>query len=256
MNTASNVRIALVTGGSRGLGRSAALHLARSGHDVIVTYRERADEARAAQREIESLGRRAAALQLDAADVASFGDFARRLDALLQRQWQRASFDFLVNNAGTSGHMKLGETTLERFDALVAIHLRGMYFLTQELLPRIADGGAIVCLSTAMTRTAMPAGGPYSAVKAAVEMLVPVWAKELGDRRIRVNAVAPGAVPTDFSKAVWEAHPRIREHLISVTALGRIAEPDDIGPVVAFLCSDAARWVNAQRLEASGGQGL
>ena len=256
MNTESNAPIALVTGASRGLGRSAALHLARSGHDLVITYRERADEAETARREIESLGRRAAVLQLDAAEVESFPGFGERLDALLRQQWRRSSFDYLVNNAGTSGHMKLGETTLEGFDALVAIHLRGMYFLTQQLLPRIADGGGIVCLSTAMTRSAMPAGGPYSAVKAAVEMLVPVWAKELGPRRIRVNAVAPGAVPTDFSRAVWESSPQIREQLIAVTALGRIAEPDDIGPVVAFLCSDAARWVNAQRIEASGGQGL
>ena len=256
MNSADTPTLALVTGGSRGLGRNAALQLARAGHDVILTFRERDDEATAAQREIEALGRRAATLRLDTTDVASFAAFAQDLRALLQERWQRDSFDHLVNNAGTSGHMKLGETSLERFDQLVDVHLRGVYFLTQALLPLLADGGGIVCLSTAMTRTAMPGGGPYAAVKAAVEMLVHVWAKELGPRRIRVNSVAPGAVPTDFSRAVWESRPTLRAEIAAHTALGRVAEPDDIGPVVAFLCSDAARWVNAQRIEASGGQGL
>ena len=257
MNTDQTHRIALITGGGRGLGRSAALHLARGGTDVILTYRERADDADITRREIEALGSRAAVLQLDTTDISSFAGFSERLGVVLLNQWQRDSIDYLVNNAGTSGHMTLGETQVEHFDTLVAVHFRGVYFLTQELLPRLADGGGIVCLSTAMTRTAMPGGGPYAAVKAAIEMLVPVWAKELGPRLIRVNAVAPGAVPTDFSRAVWDANPGLKDHLASVTALGRVAEPDDIGPVIAFLCSDAARWVNAQRrIEASGGQGI
>lgn len=256
MNIDPTRRIALVTGGGRGLGRSASLHLATSGIDVVLTYRENADEANRTRREIEALGRRAAVLQLDTVDLASFAGFRERLGIVLQEQWQRDTFDYLVNNAGTSGHMRLGETSIERFDALVAVHFRGVYFLTQMMLPCLADNGGIVCLSTAMTRAAMPGGGPYAAVKAAIEMLVPVWAKELGPRRIRVNAVAPGAVPTDFSRAVWDANPTLRDHLASVTALGRVAEPDDIGPVIAFLCSDAARWVNAQRIEASGGQSL
>lgn len=249
-------KIALVTGASRGLGRNAALHLARTGRDVVITYRARSDEAAAAKQEIEALGGKAAILALDVADVASFADFAQRLADVLDTHWERRSFDFLVNNAGISGHMALGATEVARFDALVDVHFRGAYFLTQALLPLLADGGAIVCVSTALTRITMPGGGPYGAVKAAVESLVRVWAKELGPRRIRVNAVAPGAIATDFSRAVYEARPELKDQVAAATALGRMGEPDDIGPVVAFLCSEGARWVNGQRVEASGGMVL
>jgi len=246
-------KITLVTGASRGLGRNTVQHLAAAGHDIVITYRERADEAQAALREVEALGRKAAVLQLDVGDVATFPDFAARLRTVLDTTWQRGSIDFLVNNAGISGHMALGQTPVERFDRLVDVHFKGVYFLTQELLPLLADGGGIVCLSTGMTRIVMPGGGPYGAVKSAVELLVKVWAKELGPRRIRVNAVAPGAIATDFSRATYEARPELQGQIAAATALGRMGEAEDIGPVIAFLCSEAARWVNGQRVEASGG---
>jgi NAD(P)-dependent dehydrogenase (short-subunit alcohol dehydrogenase family) len=247
-------KIALVTGGSRGLGRNMALALARSGHDVILTYRSRADEAAEVRKQVEAAGRKAAILPLDAGDVASFPAFAGQLAEVLEGQWGRRDFDFLVHNGGFNGQGKLGDTQEEVFDALAHVHFKGVYFLTQQLLPRLADGGGIVCVSSGLTRIAIPGYAPYAAMKAAVETLVRYWAKELGPRRIRVNAVAPGAIATDFSRDVYEANPQLPVMIAQNTALGRMGEADDIGPVVAFLCSDAARWVNAQRLEASGGQ--
>jgi len=247
-------KIALVTGGSRGLGRNMALNLARAGHDVIVTYKTRADEAQEVKKQVEALGRKAAVLALDAADVASFPDFSRRLADVLEGQWQRKQFDFLVNNGGFNGQGKLGDTREDVFDALANVHFKGVYFLTQQLLAQVADGGAILCVSSGLTRIAIPGYAPYAAMKAAVETLVRYWAKELGPRRIRVNAVAPGAIATDFSRDVYDANPQLPVMIAQNTALGRMGQADDIGPVVAFLCSDAAGWVNAQRLEASGGQ--
>ncbi|NML44560.1 SDR family oxidoreductase [Ramlibacter sp. G-1-2-2] len=247
-------KIALVTGGSRGLGRSMALHLARAGHDVIVTYKSRADEAAEVQKQVEALGRRAAVLPLDVADVPSFPAFAQRLAEVLESRWHRKHIDFLVNNGGFNGQGKLGETQEAVFDALAHVHFKGVYFLTQQLLPQLQDGGGIVCVSSGLTRISIPGYAPYAAMKAAVETLVRYWAKELGPRRIRVNAIAPGAIATDFSREVYEANPQLPVMVAQNTALGRIGEAEDIGPVVAFLCSEAARWVNAQRLEASGGQ--
>ena len=247
-------KIALVTGGSRGLGRNMALHLAREGHDVIVTYRTRADEAADVQAQVEALGRRAAILPLDVADLASFPVFSAQLREVLKRYWNRQTFDFLVNNGGTNGQGKLGETEEGVFDALANVHFKGVYFLTQQLLAQIADGGAIVCVSSGLTRIAIPGYGPYAAMKSAVETLVRYWAKELGPRRIRVNAIAPGAIATDFSREVYEANPQLPIMIAQNTALGRMGQAEDIGPVVAFLCSKAAAWVTAQRLEASGGQ--
>lgn len=249
-------KIALVTGGSRGLGRNMALALARSGHDVILTYKSRADEAADVQKQIEALGRKAATLQLDAGDVASFEGFARRVADVLESRWKRKQFDFLVNNGGMNGQGRLGETKEDVFDALVSVHFKGVYFLTQALLPQVASGGAILCVSSGLTRLTIPGYGPYAAMKSAVETTVRYWAKELGPRHIRVNVIAPGAIATDFSKDVYEANPELPKMVAANTALGRMGEADDIGPVVAFLCSSAAGWVNAQRLEASGGQML
>ena len=249
-------KIALVTGGSRGLGRNMALHLARGGHDVILTYKSRADEAAQVKQEIEALGRQAAVLQLDAGDVASFAGFAGQVANVLQGQWNRQQFDFLVNNGGMNGQGKLGETKEDVFDALVDVHFKGVYFLTQALLPQIADGGAILCISSGLTRMTVPGYGPYAAMKSAIETTVRYWAKELGPRRIRVNVVAPGAIATDFSREVYEANPQLPVMVANNTALGRMGQAEDIGPVVAFLCSPGAGWVNAQRLEASGGQFL
>ncbi len=249
-------KITLVTGGSRGLGRNMALHLARAGHDLVLTYKSRDDEARKVQAEIESLGRKAAVLPLDAGQVATFGAFAQSLAEVLRQQWGRRQVDFLVNNGGFNGQGRLGDTQEAVFDALSAVHFKGVYFLTQQLLPQVADGGGIVNVSSGLTRMSLPGYAPYAAMKSAVETLTRYWAKELGPRRIRVNAVAPGAIATDFSRDVYEAHPQLPAMIAANTALGRMGEADDIGPVVAFLCSDAARWVNAQRLEASGGQFL
>jgi NAD(P)-dependent dehydrogenase (short-subunit alcohol dehydrogenase family) len=249
-------KIALVTGGSRGLGRNMALHLARDGHDVILTYKSRADEAAEVKKEIEALGRKAATLPLDVGDVASFAGFALQVANVLEGQFKRKQFDFLVNNGGMNGQGKLGETKEEVFDALVNVHFKGVYFLTQALLPQIADGGAILCVSSGLTRMTIPGYGPYAAIKSAIETTVRYWAKELGPRRIRVNVIAPGAIATDFSREVYEANPQLPVMVANNTALGRMGQAEDIGPVVAFLCSPGAGWVNAQRLEASGGQFL
>ncbi|WP_298933161.1 SDR family oxidoreductase [uncultured Ramlibacter sp.] len=249
-------KITLVTGASRGLGRDTALQLARKGNDVILTFRSRADEAAAVVKDIEAQGRKAVALQLDTTQIASFGDFSARLGTALRQTWQRDSFDHLVNNAGYSVKASFAETTEAQFDSLLNVHFKGVYFLTQQLLPQIADGGGIVCLSTGLTRFAVPGYAPYAAMKSAIEGLVKYLAKELGPRRIRANVVAPGAIHTDFNRAGFEAHPQMVDFLAAQTALGRVGQPEDIGGVVAFLCSPDAGWVNAQRLEASGGMFL
>ncbi|OON68525.1 SDR family NAD(P)-dependent oxidoreductase [Hymenobacter sp. CRA2] len=249
-------KIALITGGSRGLGRNTAQHLAASGHDIVLTYRTRADEAQAAVAEVEALGRRAVALPLDTSQVASFAAFAEALATELRRHWQRDTFDFLINNAGIDSRGMFAEMTEEAFDDLLNVHFKGVYFLTQKLLPLLADGGAIVNFSTGLARFTVPGYSAYAAMKGAVETLTKYLAKELGGRGIRANVVAPGIIKTDFTKAAREAHPELEAYMSTQTALGRIGEPDDVGGVVAFLCSDAARWVNAQRIEASGGYSL
>lgn len=249
-------QIALVTGSSRGLGRDMALQLARAGRDVVVTYRSRAEEGAAVVRDIEAMGRKAVALQLDTGDAAGFTDFAQRLDAALEQHWRRKRIDHLVNNAGVDETAAFGHTTEAQFDHLVDVHFKGVFFLTQQLLPQLADGGSVVLVSTGLTRFVVPGYAAYASMKGAVEVLAKFLAKELGPRRIRCNVVAPGAVETDFTRPAFDAHEGMREFLASQTALGRVGQPDDIGGVVAFLCSDAARWVNAQRVEASGGMFL
>lgn len=249
-------KIALVTGGSRGLGRNTALQLARSGADVIVTWHTREEGAAETCAEVEQLGRKAARLKLDAADISTFPEFRSRLGAVLNDGWRRDGFDFLVNNAGIDIPSPFGETTEEQFDALLDVHFKGVYFLTQTLAPLVADGGRIVCVSTGLTRFAIPGFAAYASMKGAVEVLVKYLAKELGPRRITANAIAPGAIETDFTRGAFEHNPKLKEILASQTALGRVGLPDDIGGVVAFLCSEEGRWVNAQRLEASGGMFL
>ncbi|KCZ84732.1 short-chain dehydrogenase/reductase SDR [Hyphomonas adhaerens MHS-3] len=249
-------KIALVTGGSRGLGRNTALSIARRGSDVILTYRSRAEEAEAVVGEIEAMGRKAVAFQLDTADAASFADFAERLSVALRRVWDRETFDHLVNNAGHGDMALIADTTEAQFDALVDVHFKGVFFLTQALLPLIADGGRIVNLSSGLTRVAAPGFAAYSAVKGAVEVLSVYLAKEVGSRGIAVNTVAPGAIETDFLGGAVRDTPDLNRTFAEMTALGRVGVPDDIGPMIASLLAPDNRWINAQRIEVSGGQGI
>jgi NAD(P)-dependent dehydrogenase (short-subunit alcohol dehydrogenase family) len=249
-------KIALVTGASRGLGRNTALSIARRGGDVILTYQSRADDAQAVVREIESMGRKAIGFQLDSGNVSAFGGFAERVRRALRETWQRESFDYLVNNAGHGDYALIADTTEAQFDRLVDVHFKGVFFLTQALLPLIGDGGRIVNLSTGLTRTSFPGYAAYAAVKGAVEVLTRYMAKELGGRGIAVNTVAPGAIETDFGGGAVRDNPDINKIFADITALGRAGVPDDIGPVIASLLSDDNRWVNAQRIEVSGGQGI
>ena len=248
--------ISLVTGASRGLGRNTALNIARKGGDVIVTYQSREAEARAVVAEIAALGRQAVALQLDAGNAATFADFAARLRAALRNTWQRDSFDHLVNNAGHGEVAPIAQMDEAAFDKLVNVHFKGVFFLTQTLLPLLADGGRIVNLSTGLTRVSAAGWAAYAAVKGAVEVLTVYLAKELGGRRITANAVAPGAIETDFFGGAVRDTPAYNQHFSAMTALGRVGVADDVGPMIASLLSEDNRWVNAQRIEVSGGQGI
>ncbi|MBX3621570.1 MAG: SDR family oxidoreductase [Rhizobacter sp.] len=246
--------IALITGGSRGLGKSAALKLAEQGSDVILTYRHNRAEAEAVVAQITQLGRRAVALQLDVGDSRGFGDFAAQVKRALAQHWQRERFDFLVNNAGLGHHASFAETSEAQFDELMHVHLKGPFFLTQVLLPLLADGGRIVNVSSGLTRFALPGYAAYAAMKGGVEVLSRYLAKELGPRGIAVNTLAPGAIETDFGGGAVRDNPQFNADIAAQTALGRVGLPDDIGGAVAALLSPASRWVNAQRIEVSGGQ--
>jgi NAD(P)-dependent dehydrogenase (short-subunit alcohol dehydrogenase family) len=246
-------KLAIITGGSRGLGKSAALKLAQQGVDVILTYHSNEAAAHAVVAEIEAGGARAAALQLDTADVGSFVAFAQQLKALLAAKWQRERFDFLVNNAGVGVHAAIADTTEAQFDMLFNIHLKGVFFLTQQLLPLIADGGRIVNVSSGLTRFALPGYAAYASMKGAIEVLTKYLAKELGARGIAVNVIAPGAIETDFGGGVVRDNAQVNGFIASQTALGRVGLPEDIGGAVASLLSENSGWINAQRIEASGG---
>ena len=245
--------IALITGGSRGLGRSTAESLARGGVDAVITYRARVDEARAVVAAIEAAGGRAAALKLDTGAVATFEPFVADLTRTLRQTWERDRFDFLVNNAGTSHHNAFERTAEEELDGLYNVHFKGVFFLTQKLLPLIRDGGRIVNVSSGLTRFVVPESGAYASMKGAVEVLTRYLAKELGARGIAVNTVAPGAIATDFSGGMVRDNPEVNKRVAAMTALGRVGEPDDVGPMIAALLSEDNRWVNAQRIEVSGG---
>jgi len=248
--------IALVTGASRGLGRNTALSIARQGGDVVLTYQSRGENAQAAVAEIAAMGRKAVALQLDTGNVAGFGPFADRLRTALHETWQRETFDHLVNNAGHGIYATIEQTTEAQFDDLVDVHFKGVFFLTQALLPLMVDGGRIVNLSSGLTRTSFPGYAVYAAVKGAVEVLTRYMAKELGGRGIAVNTVAPGAIETDFGGGGVRDKPEINKLFADMTTLGRAGLPDDIGPMIASLLKEDNRWVNAQRIEVSGGQGI
>ncbi|TWR25820.1 SDR family oxidoreductase [Mucilaginibacter pallidiroseus] len=249
-------KIALITGGSRGLGKNAALKVAAKGFDVIVTYRSKKEEADETVAQIEAAGQKAAALQLDTSKVATFAEFKTQLTGVLQQHWGRDTFDFLVNNAGIDAASPFAQTTEEDFDNLFNVHFKGVYFLTQTLLQTIADGGRIINVSTGLTRFATPGYAAYASMKGAIEVFTKYLAKELGSRGIAANLVAPGIVETDFTKKAFDSHPQMHDFISSITALGRPGQPDDIGGVIAFLCTEDARWINAQRIEASGGMFL
>lgn len=244
--------IALVTGSSRGLGKNMAMALAKNGNDLVITYNKNKDEALAVVAEINALGRKACALQLDVSKSDSWESFAKALAEALKANFDSDKFDYLVNNAGIDSPAPFMQTSEEQFDLLMTVHFKSVYFLTQKLVPLMRDGGRIVNVSSGLARFSIPGYSAYAAMKGAVEVMTRYMAKELADRKIAVNTVAPGAIETDFTKDHL-AHPGAREMIAGSTALGRVGVPDDIGGVVAFLCSDAGRWVNAQRLEASGG---
>ena len=246
--------VSLVTGASRGLGRNTALSIARRGGDVILTYRSGAAEAEAVVAEIGKLGRRAVALRLDMGDIASFPAFADAVRAVLRTEWDRDRFDHLVNNAGHGVMAGIAETTEAEFDALFDVHVKGMFFLTQTLLPLLADGGRIVNLSSGLTRISFPGFSAYAAAKGAVEVLSVYMARELGGRGITVNSVAPGAIETDFLGGAVRDTPEYNKAFSDMVALGRVGVPDDIGPMIASLLGSDNRWVNGQRIEVSGGQ--
>ncbi|ACG71829.1 short-chain dehydrogenase/reductase SDR [Anaeromyxobacter sp. K] len=248
--------IALITGGSRGLGRSMALHLAARGVDVLFTYRSAAAEADDVRDRIRALGRKAVALPLDVADSGSFSAFAAAVAAELERTWGTRQLDYLINNAGIALHASIAETTEAQLDEIYAVHLKAPFLLTQRLLPLIADGGRILNVSSGLTRMTFPGSAAYGAMKAAVEVFTRYLAKELGPRRITANVIAPGAIATDFSGGRVRDDPEVNRMVASMTALGRVGLPDDIGGAVALLLSPEGAWINGQRIEASGGQGL
>lgn len=249
-------KIALVTGSSRGLGKSTALSLAKKGVDVIVTYHSNAEEADQVVAEIAELGAKAVALQLDTSNIKTFDGFVVQVQQSLKDRWQVEHFDFLVNNAGIGVYAPFAETTEEEFDHLMNIHVKGVFFLTQKLLPLIKDGGRIVNISSGLARFTLPGYAAYASMKGAIEVLTRYMAKELGSRQIAVNVIAPGAIETDFAGGAVRDNPEINRFIVSQTALGRVGLPDDIGGAIASLLSEDNRWVNAQRIEVSGGQAI
>lgn len=249
-------KIVLITGGSRGLGKNMALAAARKGLDVVITYNSNKEEAQKVIEQIRQAGQKGAALQLNAGKVSSFNAFIASLQESLKAELSANRIDFLVNNAGIGIHAAFSDTKEEDFDLLFDIHFKGVFFLTQKLLPLMNDGGGIINISSGLARFATPGYAAYGSMKGAVETLTRYQAKELGARGIRSNVVAPGAIETDFGGGHVRDNDQLNQQIASVTALGRVGLPDDIGGVVAFLCSDEARWINAQRIEVSGGMNL
>jgi NAD(P)-dependent dehydrogenase (short-subunit alcohol dehydrogenase family) len=252
----SNSKIALVTGGSRGLGKDMAQNLAKKGLDVIVTYHSQQAEAEGVVAEITALGQKAVAIQLDASKVGTFDAFFEQVKTALRDTFDTDRFDFLINNAGTGLYAPYAETTEQQFDEVLDIHFKGPFFLTQQALPLLNDGGGIINISSGLTRITNPNSSAYASMKAAMETLTKYQAKELAGRRIRANIVAPGAIETDFGGGRTRDNKEINAHIASLTAMGRVGLPTDIGPVVAFLCTPEAAWIDAQRIEVSGGQAI
>lgn len=248
-------KIALITGGSRGLGKSIALNLARKGVDVVLTYRTKQAEADATVAEIEALGQKAAAIQLDTGAIQTFDGFFGQMASLLKSHFGTDRFDFLINNAGNSVSSLIAETTEAQYDEIVNVHFKGVFFLTQKALPLLNSGGRIVNMSSVLGRITYPGQSLYGSMKAAVEIFTRYLATELGSRGITANVIAPGGIETDFNGGAMRDQ-QLQEYAISITALGRVGQPDDVGKVVAFLCSEESEWINGQRIEVSGGQSL
>lgn len=249
-------KIALVTGGSRGLGRDMAISLAKKEIDVLLTYQSNKEQAEKVVDEIKDLGQKAVALQFDVSDFPSLDNFFVRLSFALKEVWDTDKIDFLINNAGTGSTVPMMEVTEEQFDQMVNIHFKGVYFLTQKSMPFINDNGGVIFISTGLTRFCLPGHSVYSASKAAVEVLAKYVAKEFGSLGIRANTIAPGPVETDFNNAAIRNNPQVKLMIAGQTALGRVGMADDIGGVVAFLCTEEAKWINGQRIEVSGGINL
>lgn len=246
-------KIALVTGGSRGLGKDMAISIARKGIDVILTYRTKEEEANAVVQEIESLGQKAVALQLDMADFNSLGSFMQQVIETLQSKFNTTTFDFLINNAGMGATVPFLQVTEEIFNNFLNVHFKSIYFLTQQSVPLMNAGGRIINISTGTTRFSNPGYSVYASMKGAIEVFTKYLAKELGAKGIGANVVAPGPVETDFNNAAIRSNPQMKNILGSLSPLGRVGNADDIGSVVAFLCTNEARWINGQRIEVSGG---
>lgn len=246
-------KIALVTGGSRGLGKDSALQLAKRGFNLIITYQTQKEYAEQVVKEIKTLGVKAYAVALDISTTAGFEDFKNEVQTILDTHFEGKKLDALVNNAGVGINAKFDVTTEEQLDAMTNIHFKGPYFLTQKLLPLLKDGSSVVNTSSGLARFSFPGYSAYGAMKAAIDSLSRYQALELGSRKIRVNSVAPGAIATDFGGGAVRDNSDFNQMLSSQTALGRVGLPDDIGSVVAFLCSEDSKWINAQRIEVSGG---
>jgi len=251
-----NNKIAFVTGGSRGLGKDMAISLAKKGIDVVLTYQTQEQEAQNTVAAIQGMGRKAKAFRLDVGDIPSFDAFLSEILDFLKREWHSDKIDFLVNNAGVGATIPIEKVTEEAFDHLMNIHFKGVYFLTQKCMPHVNDHGGIIFISSGTTRFCVPGYSVYSSLKGAIEVFTKYVAKEYGHRGIRANIVAPGATETDFNNAAIRNNPQMQTMLANNTALGRVGKADDIGSVVAFLCTEDAKWVNAQRIEVSGGVNL
>lgn len=246
-------KIALITGGSRGLGRAMALHLATNGVGVVLTYLNRSDAAESISAEIAAAGGKAVALQLDTSDISGFAAFKQSLSQVLQKDFGRSSFDYLVNNAGFGTNASLAETTEADYDALHAVHVKGPFFLTQSLLDMIEDGGHILNLSSGLARFSLAGYGAYAMMKGAIEVFTRYLAQELGPRNISVNSIAPGGIETDFGGGAVRDNKDVNDFIASVTAKGRAGMPDDVGGAVASLLTGSNSWITAQRIEVSGG---
>ena len=251
--TDSTNKIALITGGSRGLGKNSALQLAQKGYDVIITFQTKKEEAEKTIQEIQSLGRKAAFIQLNLSDTSTFENFTNKLKTVLKDNFKTERFDALVNNAGYGYYASINETTEEGFDAMSTTHLKAPFFLTQKLLPLLNDGGSIVNTSSGLARFSYGGYAAYAIMKAGIDALTRYQAVEFGSRKIRVNSIAPGAIETDFGGGKLRDDKNLNQMISDLTPLGRVGKPDDIGSVVAFLCSDESKWISGQRIEASGG---